>query len=82
MVGLPGTRPRLLGGFKNIVKNSSVPEADNDFTPDVYGDTYLNMELAIPRDSDGPEFASGTRLSRGKYGHLNVKASDNPILDT
>jgi hypothetical protein len=26
-----------------------LPEADKQFTPDVYDDTYLNMELALPR---------------------------------
>ena len=37
-------------------------------------DTYLNMELALPRDSDGPEFARVTKRLR--------TANDNPILDT
>ncbi len=43
--------------FDNIVNDPDISEADKDFTPDVFDDTYLNMELAIPRDSDGPEFA-------------------------
>ena len=29
--------------------NKVIPETD-DFTPDVLEDTYLNMELALPRD--------------------------------
>jgi hypothetical protein len=59
-----------------------VPEADDSFTPDVFGDTYLNMELAIPRDSDGPEFAKVTKRLRDKDRLPIGKANDNPILDT
>jgi hypothetical protein len=33
-----------------------VPEADKDFTQHVFDDTYLKMELAIPRDGDGPVY--------------------------
>jgi hypothetical protein len=43
--------------FDNIVNDPKVPEADKDFDPDVYDDTYVNMELAIPRDGEGPEVA-------------------------
>jgi hypothetical protein len=43
--------------FDNIVNDPGILEADKDFTPDVVYGTYLNMELAIPRDSDGPKFA-------------------------
>jgi hypothetical protein len=43
--------------FDNIVNDPGISEADKDFTPDVFDNTYLNMELAIPRDSDGPKFA-------------------------
>ena len=28
-------------------------EAD-DYTPDVLEDTYVNIEIALPRDGDGP----------------------------
>jgi hypothetical protein len=37
--------------FDNIVNDSSVPEADKDFTPDMFDDTYVNMELVIPDQS-------------------------------
>jgi hypothetical protein len=43
--------------FDNIVIDLGIPEANKDFTPDVFDDTYLNMELAIPRDSNGPKVA-------------------------
>jgi hypothetical protein len=54
--------------FDSIVNDPKVPEADDDFTPDVFDDTYLNMEVAIPRDGDGPEFAKVTRRLRDKQG--------------
>ena len=37
--------------FDRIVNDPNVPEADDSFTPDVFGDTYVNMELAIPSES-------------------------------
>ena len=33
--------------IKKIVNGLSVPESDNNFTPYVYADKYLNMELEI-----------------------------------
>ncbi len=47
----------------NIVNNSNIPEADHTFTPEVFGDTYFNMELAIPRGGDGPEFAKAQQVT-------------------
>ena len=68
--------------FNNIVSDPKLPEADSDFTPDVYDDTYLNMELAIARDGDGPEFAKVTKRLRDKDGLPIGRANNNPILDT
>jgi hypothetical protein len=67
--------------FDSIVNDHNVPEADDSFTPDVCGDTCSNIELATPRDSDGPEFAKVTKRSRDKDGLPMGKANDNPILD-
>ena len=33
--------------FFNIVSNDDIKEADLEFTPEVFDDTYLNMELAL-----------------------------------
>jgi hypothetical protein len=68
--------------FDNIVNNPGISEAYKDFTPDVFDDTYLNMELAIPRDSDGPEFARVTKRLKDKDGLPIGRANNNPILDT
>ena len=39
------------------------------------------MEVALPRDGEGPELACVVKLLRDKYGIPIVKANDNPILD-
>ena len=33
--------------FSNIVSNDDIKENDDEFTPQVFDDTYLNMELAL-----------------------------------
>ena len=35
--------------FKKVTNDPRVAEADETFTSDVFDDTYLNMELALPR---------------------------------
>jgi hypothetical protein len=67
--------PDFQDEFDNIVNDPTVPEADDTFTPDVFDDTYLNMELAIPRDEDGPEFARVTKRLRVHYAESRVKCS-------
>ena len=37
--------------FTRLFSNIDIPEAD-EFTPDVLEDTYLNIEVALPRDGD------------------------------
>jgi hypothetical protein len=68
--------------FDNISSDPTVPEADDAFTPDVFDDTYLHMELAVPRDGEGPEFARVTKRLRDKNGLPIGVANTNPILDT
>ena len=67
--------------FQNIYNNSDIREAD-DYTPEVLEDTYLNMEIALPRDDEGPEFAKVTKRLRDANGLPIGTANDNPILDT
>ena len=64
-----------------VFNNKDIPETD-DFTPDVLEDTYLNMELALPRDEQGSEFAKVTKRLRDANGLPIGTANDNPILDT
>ena len=58
-----------------------MPEADADFTPDFFEDTYLNMELAIPRDGDRPDFDKVTKSLRDKEGLPIGRSQNNSILD-
>ena len=59
-----------------------MPEADTNFTSDVFDDTCLNMELAITRYGDVPEFSKVTKRLRDKEGLPIGRAHNNPILDT
>ena len=67
--------------FEAIYNSNKIKEAD-DYTPDVLHDTYLGMELALPRDGEGPEFARVTKRLRDKDGLPIGTANDNPIIDT
>ena len=67
--------------FEKIYNCNEIPEADES-TPEVMDDTYLNMELALPRDDEGPEFARVTKRLRDKDGVPIGTANDNPIIDT
>ena len=42
--------------FAKVFNNNDIPESD-EYTPEVLEDTYLKMEVALPRDDTGPEFA-------------------------
>ena len=49
-------------------------EADDDFTPYVFDDTYLNMESTMPRDGDRPDFAKVTNRLMEKDGMPIIRA--------
>ena len=68
--------------FNKVVSDTLLPEADEEFSPDVFDDTYLNMELALPRSGGEIEFAKVTKRLRDKDGLPIGTANDNPILDT
>ena len=59
-----------------------MPEANTNFTPNVFDNTYFNMELVIPIYGDGPDFAKVMKFLRDKNGLKNGRAYNNPILDT
>ena len=68
--------------FGKIINYEDIPEADANFTPEVFDDTYLNMELALPRDEPGPKFARATKRLRDHNGLPIGTANQNPILDS
>ena len=45
-------------------------------------DNYMNMEVALPRDTEGPDFARVTKRLKDANGLIIVTSNDNPILDT
>ena len=42
--------------FNNIVSDNNIKEADATFTPEVFDDMYLNIQLALPRDGGDTAF--------------------------
>ena len=68
--------------FGKIINNKDIPEADATFTPEVFDDTYLNMELALPRYEPIPEFPRVTKRLRDHNGLPIDTANQNPILDS
>ena len=73
--------PEFREEFNRVYNNTDIKEAD-EYTPEVGDDTYVNMELALPRDDTGPTFAKVTKRVRDANGNPIGKAHDNPILDT
>ena len=75
--------PDFHAEFYDVVSNDEVKEADDKFTPEVFDDTYVNMEVALPKqDEDFPMLAKVTKRLRDKDGLPIGTAHDNPILDT
>ena len=69
--------------FNNVISHPEVKEADESFMPEVMGDTYVNMELALPQgDTLDPQYARVTKRLRDANGIPIGTAHDNPILDT
>jgi hypothetical protein len=77
--------PDFIAEFQDIVSDEQIPDADDSFTPDVFDDTYLNMEIALPCGAGGQDdvqFARVTKRLRDKDGRPIGTANDNPLLDT
>ena len=50
--------PYFNAELNRIVSDDAIKEADEEFTPEVFNDTLLNMKLALPRgDGSEPVFA-------------------------
>ena len=56
--------------FDRIYQDKDIPELDNVFTPETMDDTYMNMEVALPRDTEGPDFACFTKRLKDANGLL------------
>ena len=67
--------------FFKVYGDDNTPEAD-DFSPEIMDESYLNMELALPRDGEEPAFARVTKRMRDENGNPVGRAHSNLILDT
>ena len=52
------------------------------FTPEIMDDTYMNMEVALPLDTEGPDFACVTKRLKDANGLPIGTDNENPILNT
>jgi hypothetical protein len=65
------------------IGDGTIPEADDQFTPDSFDDTYLNMEVALPGSLDGNVRAGRVvKRMRDANGIPTGVANENPLLDT
>ena len=52
------------------------------FTPEIIDDTYMNMKIVLPRDTEGPYFACVTKHIKDANGLPIGTANENSILNT
>ena len=68
--------------FDRIYQDKEISEVDDVFTLEIMDDNYMNMEVALPRDTEGPDFARVTKRLKDANGLPIGTANENPILDT
>ena len=64
-----------------IVSDPKVPDAGADFTPDTFGDKYLNKENALADGEGRMHYGKVTKRLRDAEGRPIGMAADNPLLD-
>ena len=52
------------------------------FTPEIMGNNYMNMKDALPRDTEGPDFAPVTKRLKDANGLPTGTTNENHILGT
>ena len=67
--------------FFKVYESDEIQEAD-DYSPEIDDECYLNMELALPRDGEGPTLARVRKRLKDADGRPIGKSDKNPILDT
>jgi hypothetical protein len=67
--------------FFRVYQSNEIKDADEE--PSEIADAqFLIMELTLPRDGEGPEFARVTKRLKDEDGKPIGRANDNPMLDT
>jgi hypothetical protein len=74
--------PDFRDEFFRVYHNDDIKEADEEPSPEISDLHLLNMELALPRDGEGPEFARVTKRLRDDDGKPVGRASNNLVTDT
>ena len=67
--------------FARVFDNTDMKEDDDQFTPDWYDD-YINMELALDRGGEQPEYARVNKRSKDNHGQPIGIASENSSLES
>jgi hypothetical protein len=68
--------------FFRVYQSDEIKDADEEPSPEISDVHLLNMELALPRDGEGPEFARVTKRLGDDDGNPIGRASNNSITDT
>ena len=68
--------------FNKIISDNNIKEADANFTSEVFDDTYLNIELDLPRNRGETAFTHVTKRLKDVNGLPIGTSHENPILDT
>ena len=75
--------PEFNDEFNMVFNNKDISKVDN-YTQELLEDTYINMELAIPKGQSGssPEFARVAKILRGANGMPIGTINSSHLLDT
>ena len=68
--------------FDRIYQDKDTPQADHVLTPEIMDDTYMNMEVALPQDTEIPDLFRVTERLKDANGLPIGTSNENPILDT
>jgi hypothetical protein len=68
--------------FGEVISDAKISEADEDFTPDTFNDTYLDKEISLASGANEVQFGRVTKRLRDADGRPIGTANDNPLLGT
>lgn len=56
--------PDFIEEFQHVISDPEITDEDENFTPDAFDDTYLNMEIALPRGGGDPEDTQFAKVTK------------------
>ena len=72
--------PDFAEKFNKFFSDANILEA-NEYTPEVLEDTYLNMEMTLPKDDESAQFSKVTKRLHDVNDIFIGIADDDPLLD-